>query len=77
MANTCIVPERMNGSATSSVSAVRQPKVIAQSRRNSSSSTGSPRPSVPCAQVRKRSGSGGFSGASASGTSRQSRVPWH
>ena len=38
MAKICMVPERMKGSATSPLSEVRQPSVIAHSNRTESSS---------------------------------------
>ena len=62
IAKMCIVPVRMNGSETSSVSAVVQPSAMAQSRRSDSSCSGRPRPNVACDQLRKRSASGGRAG---------------
>jgi hypothetical protein len=49
MAKICIVPDLMNGSQTSSVSAVFHPRVIAQSNRKSSSTTGKRWAIVACA----------------------------
>ena len=60
IANKCIVPARKNGSPISPVNAVRQPSVIAQSRRSGSSSTGKPNARVFFDQFKKRSVNGGF-----------------
>ena len=71
IAKMCIVPEYMNGLATSPLSDVRQPSVIAQSRRTVSSSM----PSGPARVLRpqrwKRTDSGSAGGL-ASSRSRQS-----
>jgi len=60
IANRCIVPARRNGSLMSPVNAVRQPSVMAQSRRSGSSSAGKPSESVRCDQFKKRSVNGGL-----------------
>ena len=46
MANKCIVPDCMNGAATSLVNPVRHPNAIAHSNSTAGSFSGNPRPKV-------------------------------
>ena len=52
------MPDRMNGSLTSPVRAVRQPSDMAQSSSSAPSRSGKPRARLLVAQLRKRSGGG-------------------